>query len=91
MSAEALESDGTFRYIIKSREQRTDGISPAVLFLYVNEMCAGLNLKKATEIQHINNFQSNTISRAAFISQSLIAEKDIKSERFRLSIDMNKS
>lgn len=39
MSAEALESDGTFRYIIKSR----DGISPAVLFLYVNEMCAGLN------------------------------------------------
>lgn len=43
MSAEALESDGTFRYIIKSREQRTDGISPADLFLYVNEMCAGLN------------------------------------------------
>lgn len=43
MSAEALESDGTFRYIIKSREQRTDGISPAVLFLYVYEMCAGLN------------------------------------------------
>lgn len=44
MSAEALESDGTLRYIIKSREeQRTDGISPAVLFLYVNEMCAGLN------------------------------------------------
>lgn len=43
MSAEALESDGTFRYIIKSREQRTDGIPPAVLFLYVNEMCAGLN------------------------------------------------
>lgn len=43
MSAEALESDGTLRYIIVSREQRTDGISPAVLFLYVNEMCAGLN------------------------------------------------
>lgn len=43
MSAEALESDGTFRYIIKSQEQRTDGISPAVLFLSVNEMCAGLN------------------------------------------------
>lgn len=45
MSAEALESDGTFRYtcIIKSWEQRTDGISQAVLFLYVNEMCAGLN------------------------------------------------
>lgn len=43
MSAEALESDGTFRYIIKSRGQRTDGISPAVLFLYVNEMRAGLN------------------------------------------------
>lgn len=41
MSAEALESDGTC--IIKSREERTDGISPAVLFLYVNEMCAGLN------------------------------------------------
>lgn len=43
MSAEALESDGTFRYIIKSREQRTDGNSPTVLFLSVNEMCAGLN------------------------------------------------
>lgn len=43
MSAEALESNGTFRDIIKSGEQRTDGISPAVLFVSVNEMCAGLD------------------------------------------------
>lgn len=43
MSAEALESNGTFRFIIKSGEQRTDGISQAVLFVSVNEICAGLD------------------------------------------------
>lgn len=43
MSVEVFEFDGIFRYIIKLWEERIDGILLVVLFLYVNEMCVGLN------------------------------------------------